>query len=93
MALTQASPSAPAQVQMFPAGVTTAQVIQQKLLQAAAASSQIQSPPANSPAPQATAPPAADAPAQQPAAPAKGQARSGGALRAKTPAKPSGGGS
>ncbi|XP_062310184.1 E1A-binding protein p400 isoform X2 [Osmerus eperlanus] len=95
VALTQASPSAPAQVQMFPAGVTTAQVIQQKLLQAAAASSsQIQSPPANSPAPQATAPPAADAPpAQQPPPPAKGQARSGGALRAKTPAKPSGGSS
>ncbi|KAM7391655.1 hypothetical protein PAMP_022326 [Pampus punctatissimus] len=97
--LTQAATSAPAQVQMISAGTATAQVVQQKIIQqqvvTAAASPQIQTPPPHSPAQQTTAPSAADSPAQQPAQPqqpTKGQARQGG-IRAKTPAKPSGGGS
>ncbi|XP_058492696.1 E1A-binding protein p400 isoform X8 [Solea solea] len=88
--LTQAATSAPAQVQMIPAGATAAQV-QQKILQqqvvTTAASPQIHTPPPHSPAQQQTAPSAAESPAQQPT---KGQARQGG-IRAKTPAKPSGG--
>ncbi|KAG8012219.1 hypothetical protein GBF38_004733 [Nibea albiflora] len=93
--LTQAATSAPAQVQMIPAGTATAQVVQQKIIQqqvvTAATSPQIQTPPPHSPAQQ----PAAESPAQQPAQPqqtTKGQARQG-ASRAKTPAKPSGGSS
>ncbi|XP_049618487.1 E1A-binding protein p400 isoform X1 [Syngnathus scovelli] len=84
--------SAPAQVQMIPAGTTTAQVVQQKLIQqqvvTAAASPQIQTPPPHSPAQQ-------DSSALQPVQsqqPTKGQARQGG-IRAKPPAKPSGGSS
>ncbi|XP_061672589.1 E1A-binding protein p400 isoform X4 [Syngnathoides biaculeatus] len=87
--------SAPAQVQMIPAGAAAAaaaQVVQQKLIQqqvvAAAASPQIQTPPPRSPAQQ-------EASAPQPVQsqqPAKGQARQGG-IRAKPPAKPGGGNS
>ncbi|XP_062273308.1 E1A-binding protein p400 isoform X1 [Scomber scombrus] len=98
VSLTQAT-SAPAQVQMISAGTATAQVVQQKILQqqvvTAAASPQIQTPPPHSPAQQTAAPSTADSPAQQPAQaqqPTKGQARQG-SIRAKTPAKPSGGGS
>ncbi|XP_056232161.1 E1A-binding protein p400 isoform X3 [Seriola aureovittata] len=98
--LTQAATSAPAQVQMIPAGTATAQVqVQQKIIQqqvvTAAASPQIQTPPPHSPAQQPAAPSAAESPVQQPAQPqqpTKGQARQGG-IRAKTPAKPSGGNS
>ncbi|XP_008274948.1 E1A-binding protein p400 isoform X3 [Stegastes partitus] len=97
--LTQAATSAPAQVQMISAGTATAQVVQQKIIQqqvvTAAASPQIQTPPPHSPAQQPAAPSAAESPAQQPAQPqqtTKGQARQGG-IRAKTPAKPSGGSS
>ncbi|CAL8247504.1 unnamed protein product [Merluccius merluccius] len=92
--LTQATASAAAQVQMIPAVTATAQVVQQKILQqqvvTAAASPQIQTPPPHSPAQQA---PAAESSGQQPAqATAKCQARQGG-VRAKAPAKPSGGSS
>ncbi|XP_019718329.1 E1A-binding protein p400 isoform X5 [Hippocampus comes] len=84
--------SAPAQVQMIPAGTTTAQVVQQKLIQqqvvTAAASPQIQTPPAHSPAQQESSAPQ-PVQSQQPT---KGQARQGG-IRAKPPAKPSGGSS
>uniref|UniRef100_A0A3Q1EHN6 E1A binding protein p400 n=1 Tax=Acanthochromis polyacanthus TaxID=80966 RepID=A0A3Q1EHN6_9TELE len=97
--LTQAATSAPAQVQMIPAGTATAQVVQQKIIQqqvvTAAASPQIQTPPPHSPAQQPAAASAAEAPVQQTAQPqqtTKGQARQGG-IRAKTPAKPSGGNS
>ncbi|KAM7416308.1 hypothetical protein PAMA_018395 [Pampus argenteus] len=97
--LTQAATSAPAQVQMISAGTATAQVVQQKIIQqqvvTTAASPQIQTPPPHSPAQQTTASSAGESPAQQPAQPqqpTKGQARQGG-IRAKTPAKPSGGGS
>uniref|UniRef100_A0A667ZV60 E1A binding protein p400 n=1 Tax=Myripristis murdjan TaxID=586833 RepID=A0A667ZV60_9TELE len=98
VALTPAATSAPAQVQMIPAGTATAQVVQQKIIQqqvvtAAATSPQIQTPPPHSPAQQPAAPPAAESPVQQPAQPqqsTKSQARQGG-MRAKAPAKPSGG--
>uniref|UniRef100_A0A1A7X6Y8 E1A binding protein p400 n=1 Tax=Iconisemion striatum TaxID=60296 RepID=A0A1A7X6Y8_9TELE len=97
--LTQAATSAPTQVQMIPAGTATAQVVQQKILQqqvvTAASSPQIQTPPPHSPAQQPAAPSAAESPVQQPAPtpqPSKNQARQGG-VRAKTPAKPSGGSS
>lgn len=96
--LTQAATSAPAQVQMIPAGTATAQVVQQKIIQqqvVTATSPQIQTPPPHSPAQQPAAPPAAESPVQQPAQAqqsTKGQARQGG-IRAKTPAKPSGGSS
>lgn len=96
--LTQAATSAPAQVQMIPAGTATAQVVQQKIIQqqvvTAATSPQIQTPPPHSPAQQPAAPSAAESPAQQPQTQqtTKGQARQGG-IRAKTPAKPSGGSS
>lgn len=96
--LTQATTAAPAQVQMIPAGAATAQVVQQKILQpvlTAAASPQIQTQPPHSPAQQPTSNAAADQLAQQPPQaqqPTKGQARQGG-IRAKTPAKPSGGSS
>lgn len=97
--LTQAATSAPAQVQMIPAGTATAQVVQQKIIQqqvvTAATSPQIQTPPPHSPAQQPAAPSSAESPVQQPAQPqqtTKGQARQGG-IRAKTPAKPSGGSS
>uniref|UniRef100_A0A1A8LMN9 E1A binding protein p400 n=1 Tax=Nothobranchius pienaari TaxID=704102 RepID=A0A1A8LMN9_9TELE len=97
--LTQAATSAPAQVQMIPAGTATAQVVQQKILQqqvvAAAPSPQIQTPPPHSPAQQPAAPSAAESPVQLPAPtqqPNKNQARQGG-VRAKAPAKPSGGSS
>ncbi|XP_057688060.1 E1A-binding protein p400 isoform X3 [Corythoichthys intestinalis] len=83
--------SAPAQVQMIPAGSASAQVVQQKLIQqqvVAAASPQIQTPPPHSPAQQESSAPQPVL-AQQPA---KGQARQGG-IRAKPPAKPSGGSS
>ncbi|XP_055080284.1 E1A-binding protein p400 isoform X3 [Periophthalmus magnuspinnatus] len=99
VALTQAPSSAQAQVQMIPAGTASAQVVQQKIIQqqvvtATAASPQFQTPPPHSPAQQQAAPPAtSESPAQQPAQPqqaTKGQARQGN-IRAKTPAKPSGG--
>lgn len=96
--LTQAATSAPAQVQMIPAGTATAQVVQQKIIPqqvvTAAASPQIQTPPPHSPAQQPAAPSAAESPVQQPTQPqqSKSQARQGG-VRAKTPAKPSGGSS
>ncbi|XP_030593467.1 E1A-binding protein p400 isoform X3 [Archocentrus centrarchus] len=97
--LTQATTSAPTQVQMIPAGTATAQVVQQKIIQqqvvTATASPQIQTPPPHSPAQQPAATTTAESPAQQPSQPqqaTKGQARQGG-IRAKTPAKPSGGGS
>ncbi|XP_041642655.1 E1A-binding protein p400 isoform X2 [Cheilinus undulatus] len=95
--LTQTATSAPAQVQMIPAGTAAAQVVQQKIIQqqvvTAATSPQIQTPPPHSPAQQPAATSAAESPVQQPAQtqqPTKGQARQGG-IRAKTPAKPSGG--
>uniref|UniRef100_A0A3P9JY90 E1A binding protein p400 n=1 Tax=Oryzias latipes TaxID=8090 RepID=A0A3P9JY90_ORYLA len=91
--LTQTATSAPAQVQMIPAGTATAQVVQQKIIPqqvvTAAASPQIQTPPSHSPAQQPAAPSAAESPVQQSS---KSQARQGG-VRAKTPAKPSGGSS
>ncbi|XP_072244471.1 E1A-binding protein p400 isoform X1 [Leuresthes tenuis] len=97
--LTQTATSAPAQVQMIPAGTATAQVVQQKIIQqqvvTAAASPQIQTPPPHSPAQQPSAPSAAESPGQQPTQtqqPNKSQARQGG-IRAKAPAKPSGGNS
>uniref|UniRef100_A0A668U508 E1A binding protein p400 n=1 Tax=Oreochromis aureus TaxID=47969 RepID=A0A668U508_OREAU len=97
--LTQAATSATAQVQMIPAGTATAQVVQQKIIQqqvvTAAASPQIQTPPPHSPAQQPAATTTAESPVQQSAQPqqaSKGQARQGG-IRAKTPAKPSGGSS
>ncbi|XP_017290804.1 E1A-binding protein p400 isoform X4 [Kryptolebias marmoratus] len=94
--LTQAATSTTAQVQMIPTGMATAQVVQQKIIQqqvvTAAPSPQIQTPPPHSPAQQAAAPSAAESPVQQAAQPAKNQARQGG-VRAKTPAKPSGGSS
>lgn len=97
--LTQATTAAPAQVQMIPAGTATAQVVQQKIIQqqvvTAATSPQIQTPPPHSPAQQPVPPSAAESPVQQPTQaqqPTKGQARQGG-IRAKTPAKPSGGSS
>lgn len=96
--LTQATTAAPAQVQMIPTGTAT-QVVQQKIIQqqvvTAATSPQIQTPPPHSPAQQPAPPSAAESPVQQPTQPqqpAKGQARQGG-IRAKTPAKPSGGSS
>ncbi|XP_034396688.1 E1A-binding protein p400 isoform X2 [Cyclopterus lumpus] len=95
--LTQAATSAPSQMQMISAGTTTAQVVQQKIIQqqvvTAATSPQIQTPPPHSPAQQPAAPSSAESPVQQAAQtqqPTKGQARQGG-IRAKTPAKPSGG--
>lgn len=97
--LTQAVTSTPAQVQMIPAGTAAAQVVQQKIIQqqvvSAAPSPQIQTPPPHSPAQQPAAPSAAESPAQQAAQtqqPTKNQARQVG-VRAKTPAKPSGGSS
>ncbi|XP_020488616.1 E1A-binding protein p400 isoform X6 [Labrus bergylta] len=97
--LTQAATSAPAQVQMISAGTATAQVVQQKIIQqqvvTAATSPQIQTPPPHSPAQQPAVTSAAESTAQQPTQtqqPTKGQARQGG-IRAKTPAKPSGGSS
>ncbi|XP_056147460.1 E1A-binding protein p400 [Lampris incognitus] len=99
VALTQAATSAPAQVQMIPAGTATAQVVQQKIIQqqvvTAAASPQIQTPPPHSPAQQPAVLPAAESPVQQPAQTqqaTKGQARQGG-MRAKAPTKPTGGSS
>ncbi|XP_035514211.1 E1A-binding protein p400 [Morone saxatilis] len=88
------------QVQMIPVGTATTQVVQQKIIQqqvvTAATSPQIQTPPPHSPAQQPAAPSAAaESPGQQsaqPQQPTKGQARQGG-IRAKTPAKPSGGSS
>uniref|UniRef100_A0A8C8A2F5 E1A binding protein p400 n=1 Tax=Oryzias sinensis TaxID=183150 RepID=A0A8C8A2F5_9TELE len=86
--LTQTATSAPAQVQMIPAGTATAQVVQQKIIPqqvvTAAASPQIQTPPPHSPAQQPAAPSAAESPVPQTS---KSQARQGG-VRAKTPAKP-----
>ncbi|XP_051508965.1 E1A-binding protein p400-like isoform X10 [Myxocyprinus asiaticus] len=104
VALTQAAPVAgSAQVQVIPAGTATAaQVVQQKLLQqqvvttAAAASPQIQTPPPHSPAQQqSSAAPPAESPVQLASTPqpqqGKGNTRTGGAMRSKTPAKPSSG--
>nr|XP_057927564.1 E1A-binding protein p400 isoform X3 [Doryrhamphus excisus] len=97
--LTQTATSAPAQVQMIPAGTTTVQVVQQKIIQqqvvTAASSPQIQTPPPHSPAQQLATSVAAESPAPQPVQPqqpSKGQARQGG-IRTKAPAKPSGGSS
>uniref|UniRef100_A0A7N8YD84 E1A binding protein p400 n=1 Tax=Mastacembelus armatus TaxID=205130 RepID=A0A7N8YD84_9TELE len=98
--LTQAATSAPVQVPMIPAGTATAQVVQQKIIPqqvmtANVTSPQIQTPPPHSPAQQPAAPSAAESPGQQPTQPqqpTKGQARQAG-IRAKTPAKPTGGGS
>ncbi|KAK6306484.1 hypothetical protein J4Q44_G00234090 [Coregonus suidteri] len=92
--LTQTASSAQPQVQMIPSGTSTAQVVQQKLLQqqvvTAVASPQIQTTSPHSPAQQAQAPAVAESPVQQ--QPAKAQAR-GGAMRGKNQAKPSGGSS
>ncbi|XP_061586413.1 E1A-binding protein p400 isoform X2 [Cololabis saira] len=93
--LTQPATTA-AQVQMISGGTATAQVVQQKILQqqvvTAAASPQIHTPPPHSPAQQPAAA-ASESPAAPPAQAqqaSKSQARQGG-IRAKTPAKPSGG--
>lgn len=82
---------------MISAGTTTTQVVQQKIIQqqvvTTVASTQIQTPPPHSPAQQSATPSAAECPVQQaaqPQQPTKGQARQGN-IRAKTPAKPSGG--
>ncbi|KAM6954464.1 E1A-binding protein p400 [Aplochiton taeniatus] len=95
--LTPAASTTTTQVQMITPGTTPAQVVQQKLLQQqvvnATATPQIQTPPPHSPAqPAAPAPTASESPGPQgtPQPPTKGQAR-GAAMRAKTPAKPSGG--
>ncbi|XP_062855451.1 E1A-binding protein p400 isoform X2 [Trichomycterus rosablanca] len=96
-----------AQVQVIPAGAApTMQVVQQKLLtqqqQVVAAAAPAVSPQITAPAPQSpaqqqssTVAPAAEMPIQQPGTPqsaqGKGNARAGAAMRAKTPAKPSGG--
>lgn len=95
--LTQATPAAPAQVQMIQTGTAMAQVVQQKIIQqqvvTAATSPQIQTPPPHSPAQQPAPPSATESLVQQPLPaqqPAKGQSRQGG-IKAKTPVKPSGG--
>ncbi|KAK2837584.1 hypothetical protein Q5P01_014796 [Channa striata] len=94
--LTQPATSVSAQVQMISAAVP-AQPGPQKILQqvVTSASTQIQTPPPHSPAQQPAAPSAAESPVQQPIQPpqpTKAQARQGG-VRAKTPAKPTGGSS
>ncbi|XP_047236911.1 E1A-binding protein p400 isoform X4 [Girardinichthys multiradiatus] len=95
--LAQAATSASAQVQMIPAGTPTAQVVQQKIIsqQGVTPATQIQSQSPHSPAHPPAAPSATESPGQQPGQaqqPTKNQARQGG-VRAKTPAKPSGGSS
>ncbi|MEQ2254754.1 hypothetical protein ILYODFUR_006827, partial [Ilyodon furcidens] len=95
--LAQAATSASAQVQMIPAGTTTAQVVQQKIISqpVVTPATQIQSQSPHSPAHPPAAPSATESPGQQPGQaqqPTKNQARQGG-VRAKTPAKPSGGSS
>ncbi|KAJ8379907.1 hypothetical protein SKAU_G00006850 [Synaphobranchus kaupii] len=96
VSLSQTVSSTQQQVQVIPAATATAQVVQQKLMPqqvvtAAAASPQIQTPPPHSPAQQQQQPAqaSADSPVQQQQA--KAQARSGGGMRVKAPAKPSGG--
>ncbi|XP_059910988.1 E1A-binding protein p400 isoform X1 [Gadus macrocephalus] len=93
--VTMTQASATAQVQLIPAVAATAQVVQQKILQqqqVVTVAPQIQTPSPHSPAHQApaAADPLGGQPAQVPGA--KGPARQGG-VRAKAPAKPSGGGS
>ncbi|XP_072289595.1 E1A-binding protein p400 isoform X2 [Eucyclogobius newberryi] len=94
VALTQVPSSAQAQVQMIPSGSAAAQVVQQKIIQqqvVTAPSPQIQTPPPHSPAQQQATPSAtSESPVQQPQQTTKGQTRQGN-IRAKTPAKPSGG--
>ncbi|XP_028312261.1 E1A-binding protein p400 isoform X2 [Gouania willdenowi] len=89
--MTQAATSVPAQVQMIPAGTATAQVVQQKIIQQQV----VTAPTPHSPA-QQPATPSAESLVQPPAQPqqstTKSQARQG-SIRAKAPAKPSGGGS
>ncbi|XP_043967300.1 E1A-binding protein p400 isoform X7 [Gambusia affinis] len=95
--LAQAATSASGQVQMIPTGTPTAQVVQQKIIpqQVVTPATQIQPQNPHSPAHLPTAPSAAESPGQLPGQaqqPTKNQARQGG-VRAKTPAKPSGGSS
>ncbi|KAM4577931.1 E1A-binding protein p400 isoform 2-T2 [Fundulus diaphanus] len=95
--LAQAATSAPAQVQMIPTGTATAQVVQQKIIpqHVVVPATQIQPPNPHSPTHPPAAPSAAESPGQQPGQaqqPTKNQARQGG-VRAKAPAKPSGGSS
>lgn len=95
--LAQAATSASAQVQMIPAGTPTAQVVQQKIIpqQVVTPATQIQPQNPHSPAHPPAAPSATESQGQLPAQgqqPTKNQSRQGG-VRAKTPAKPSGGGS
>ncbi|CAL9708571.1 unnamed protein product [Knipowitschia caucasica] len=93
VALTQTQ----AQVQMIPTGTAAAQVVQHKILQqqvvtATTAPAQIQTPPPHSPAQQQATPPATSetTAVQTPQQTTKGQARQAN-VRAKTPAKSSGG--
>ncbi|KAM4746215.1 E1A-binding protein p400 isoform 2-T2 [Anableps anableps] len=95
--LAQAATSASAQVQMIPTGTPTAQVVQQKIIpqQVVTPATQIQPQNPHSPAHPPAVPSAAESPGQLPSQaqqPTKNQARQGG-VRAKTPAKPSGGSS
>ncbi|XP_054906488.1 E1A-binding protein p400 isoform X6 [Poeciliopsis prolifica] len=96
--LAQAATSASGQVQMIPTGTPTTQVVQQKIIpqQVVTPATQIQPQNPHSPAhPPSAAPSAAESPGQLPGQaqqPTKNQARQGG-VRAKTPAKPSGGSS
>ncbi|XP_038152269.1 E1A-binding protein p400 isoform X1 [Cyprinodon tularosa] len=95
--LAQPTTSAPAQVQMIPAGPPSAQVVQQKIIpqQVVTPATQIQPQNPHSPAHLPAAPSAAESPGQQSGQaqqPNKNPARQGG-VRTKTPAKPSGGSS
>uniref|UniRef100_A0A096M6G7 E1A binding protein p400 n=2 Tax=Poecilia formosa TaxID=48698 RepID=A0A096M6G7_POEFO len=95
--LAQAATSTSGQVQMIPTGTPTAQVVQQKIIpqQVVTPATQIQPQNPHSPAHPPAAPSAAESPGQLPGQaqqPTKNQARQGG-VRAKTPAKPSGGSS
>ncbi|XP_014830914.1 PREDICTED: E1A-binding protein p400-like isoform X2 [Poecilia mexicana] len=95
--LAQAATSTSGQVQMIPTGTPTAQVVQQKIIpqQVVTPATQIQPQNPHSPAHPPAAPSAAESPGQLPGQAqqsTKNQARQGG-VRAKTPAKPSGGSS
>ncbi|XP_014884094.1 E1A-binding protein p400-like isoform X2 [Poecilia latipinna] len=95
--LAQAATSTSGQVQMIPTGTPTVQVVQQKIIpqQVVTPATQIQPQNPHSPAHPPAAPSAAESPGQLPGQaqqPTKNQARQGG-VRAKTPAKPSGGSS
>ncbi|XP_014330426.1 E1A-binding protein p400 isoform X9 [Xiphophorus maculatus] len=95
--VTLAQAATSGQVQMIPTGTPTAQVVQQKIIpqQVVTPATQIQPQNPHSPAHPPAAPSAAESPGQLPGQaqqPTKNQARQGG-VRAKTPAKPSGGSS